>query len=114
MAPLMTSPDDANRDSSPDFAALEARAKKRLALVVAGGLVVIGGGLWFLARSSSQAEAAALEQRGSALRDCLLQGPLDADETPHLRFRRLQLGSLSQSDADAEMKKNDTWPMSCR
>lgn len=114
MAPLMTSPDDANRDSSPDFAALEARAKKRLALVVAGGLVVIGGGLWFLARSSSQAEAAALEQRGSALRDCLLQGPLDADETPLLRFRRLQLGSLSQSDADAEVKKNDTWPMSCR
>lgn len=114
MAATMNSVEDEGRESSPDFAALGARSKKRMALFVGGGLAVVAGGLWWASYSSSQAEAAALESAGGALRSCLLQGPLDPGETALLRFRRLQLASLTHSDADAEVKKNELWPMSCR
>jgi len=110
----MNSADGPSRDSSPDFAAIEARSKKRLLFGGLGvGVLLLGGG-WLVSLRASQAEAAELAQATAAVRACLLQGPLAAGETTALRFRRLQLASLRQSDADAELQKNELWPMSCR
>ena len=73
----------------------------------------LAGGVGLLSARASEAEATALRTAAGALRACLLQGPLDQDETAPLRFRRLQIEALSRSDADAEVHKGDLWPMSC-
>ena len=110
----MNSAEDSARASSPDFAVLEARSKKRLRLFVGAiGVAVLGGGGYFV-HSANEAEATALRAGAGALRACLLRGPLNPGETAELRFRRLQLASLTHSDADAEARKSDLWPMSCR
>lgn len=110
----MNSAEDSAPASSPDFAVLEARSKKRLPLIIgAVGVAVLGGGGFFV-HSANQAEAAQLSAAAGELRECLLQGPLPPGETAELRFRRLQLASLAHSDADAEGRKSDLWPMSCR
>jgi len=110
----MSSADDTSPDSSPDFAAISARSRKRMMLFGGAAAVVVLGGIAFMAHRAGETEKEALLTAAGALRGCLLQGPLEAGETPLLRFRRLQVAALTRSDADAEVQKNELWPMSCR
>jgi hypothetical protein len=110
----MNSVDGSSRDSSPDFAELRSRSKRRLWIVVGAVGAALAGGIWLVSARAAEAEDAALRTAAGALRGCLLQGPLDPGETATLRFRRLQIEALTRSDADAEVHKGDLWPMSCR
>lgn len=101
-------------DSTPDFAAMRRRRGRRFAIV--GGVVAVvamsaaGLGLLVSQRSTRQAtEVAAAE-----LRACLLHGPLEAGETPSLRFRRLQLAAMSRSEAERMAPGASVWPLECR
>lgn len=109
----MNSADSSSRDSSPDFAALQSRSRSRNLIIGVIVLVLVGGGI---AYASHAAEADAKEKQLSAaarLRACLLVAPLEDDESPVLRFRRLQLQSMTVSDADVEVQRADTWPLAC-
>jgi len=101
-------------DGEPDFAALEARAKRRqMAVFGLVAVVAIGGAgsIFFFGRRAEQQEA----QRAAAeLRDCLLGAPLDAGESVWRRFRRRQLAVMSLSDADRAVRGAKLWPLSCR
>jgi hypothetical protein len=103
-----------DRDSSPDFEAMRARAsaRRRWILLGVGALVIAtGAALAMNARRTArlEAQAAAAELRG-----CLLGGPLEPGETPWQRFRRRQLPALSHSDAERATLGVKLWPLSCR
>lgn len=103
-----------SRDSSPDFAALHARASRRRLLIFGGvaTLLLLGGGAALV--SAQRAARNDLEATIAGLRACLLGGPLDRRETPSLRFRRLQLHALSRPEAERLASGNKLWPFSCR
>jgi hypothetical protein len=103
-----------DRDSSPDFLVLQAAAnRRRLKLVILGGVVVavtIGVATLAVQRSARQELEAGIDD----LRGCLLQAPLEAKETPALRFRRLQLQALTQPDSALAAERDKLWPFLCR
>ncbi len=102
------------RDSSPDFAALRARSRRRVAVLAFGGLFValsVGGYALWSAQRSARRE---IENAVSGLRSCLLGGPLEPKESAVLRVRRLQLRALDHSDTDLVTLGAKLWPFSCR
>jgi hypothetical protein len=105
---------EGDRDSSPDFEAMRARASARRRWIVLGlSVVLVGGGA---AAAYNVQRTAKLEAQAAAadLRGCLLGGPLEAKETAWQRFRRLQLQSMSRSDAERGTLGVKLWPLSCR
>ena len=102
------------RDSSPDFAALRARSRRRFSVIGGGGfaLALLAGGyaLW----SQQRAARREVENAVDALRSCLLAGPLEGKESPALRFRRLQLRALAHPDSELVAAGAKIWPFLCR
>ncbi|MEO6420769.1 MAG: hypothetical protein ABIP39_15260 [Polyangiaceae bacterium] len=101
-------------DSTPDFAAMRRVRGRRFAII--GGVVAVvamsaaGIGLFVSQRATRQAT----ESSAAELRSCLLQGPLEAGETPSLRFRRLQLAAMTRSEAERLVPGARIWPLECR
>jgi hypothetical protein len=105
---------EGDRDSSPDFEAMRARAGRRR-LVVGGGVGLVAiAGLAFAVLSAKNAARQELEAAAAGLRGCLMQGPLEAGETAWQRFRRLQLRALARSDIERGQLGSKLWPLSCR
>jgi hypothetical protein len=103
-----------DRDSSPDFAALRARAARRRTIILgaAFAIAVVGGTTAVI--SSQRSGKKELDATIGDLKACLLGGPLDPKETPSLRFRRLQLKAMGRSDAERSKGGNNVWPFNCR
>ena len=102
------------RDSSPDFAVMQARANRRRRMVfgILAGIVVLGGsGAIGAAQHAAHKE---LEATIGDLRTCLLGGPLDPKEKAALRFRRLQLHALNRTETERATGGNKLWPFDCR
>ncbi len=114
-SPESFEPNVQDRDSSPDFAALQAKAGRRRLIIVGalGAVVVASLGTWIKVqsdRTQREAEAAANQFRG-----CILGGhPLEADETVWQRMRRLQLHSVGIGERERATKAGEIWPLSCR
>jgi hypothetical protein len=111
------SPNDPARELDPgdeDFVALRAKGSRRRRVVFSGvALLVLLGGIG-AAVSAQRTAKKELESSVDRLRACLLVGPLDAQETPALRFRRLQLHALTRSDAERVVGVDKAWPFKCR
>jgi hypothetical protein len=110
----MSDDSGSDRDSSPDFEAMRARAsgKRNLLLGGVGAVALLGLGFAVVnARQSARLEA---EAAAAALRGCVLGAPLEARETAWQRFRRLQLPALARSDIERGTLGAKLWPLSCR
>lgn len=100
-------------DSTPDFAALRAKRKKRTLTLVVPAVAVLGSalafGLWFARRTAQQQLA---EARGK-MQACLFEGQLEANETPAVRFRRNQLTVLGIPEGERLAAGATAWPLVC-
>lgn len=97
-------------DSMPDFAGASRRRRRTLVMGMGVGLAVIaaGGAVAITAAHRSQAQAVAAAT--TELQSCLFQQPLEAGESPGMRFRRLQLGAVAGADRPVPDK---AWPGTC-
>lgn len=100
-------------DSTPDFAAMRAKRKKRaltLAVPLAVGLAVVGVGAALVMRRSAQDHFAVA---AADARACLLEGALDPGETAPARFRRLQLQGMGIPEGERFAAGAKAWPVVC-
>jgi hypothetical protein len=100
-------------DSTPDFAAMGRKRRKRLFLAAGVAGVVAAAGVGVFAFATQRAARQATESAASDLRACLLQGPLDPGEPASLRFRRLQLVAMARPDAERLAPGAHVWPRDC-
>lgn len=108
----MSSAKEAEREL--DFAEIDARIRKRQRRIV--GLIALSviAGAGAIVAFSRWVERQAASQAAGQLRNCLLGGPLDSNESAARRFRRRQLGVLALSDVERGTRDMKLWPLSCR
>src|ERR1700722_15004685 len=101
-------------DSTPDFAALgQKRRRRMLALSGAIALVVVGSAGAF-SLLTTRATHQATESAVAELRACLLAAPLEPGASASLRFRQLQLAGMRRPDAERLSAQVPIWPRTCR
>ena len=97
-------------DSTPDFAGANRRRRRTLAIGAGVGLAVIAAGAAVAITAAQHAQAQAVSAATTQLDTCLFQQPLEASESPGMRFRRLQLGAVAGAERPAADK---AWPGAC-
>lgn len=93
----------------------ESRRRKRI-IAIAAVLIVIAvviGALLFNKFATARAEEARADN-WSSLSKCMLGAPLKDSESAAARFRKIQIGALSQVDAKRAASKDDAWPDRCQ
>jgi hypothetical protein len=103
-----------DRDSSPDFEAMRARAGRKRGLLLGGLGVAVVAGVALAVVSAKQTARREADAAAAALRGCLLGGPLEPGETAWQRVRRRQLSALAVSEVERGTQGAKLWPLSCR
>lgn len=110
---------DAHEPAEPPQESIEALlldAKRRRTRMIIGGaslLLLLAGGITAVTLSQQREQNTRIATAWGSLSRCLLGAPLEPHEIPSLRFRRLQLTSMTLSDQQRASEGGASWPDRC-